>query len=125
MMVVDAVAVEHLEPRCTLHTLAAILVPLDVELRAIAKAQQTGRHPWAAVEAHAVVEGRAPTDGLLSERFLAHEDFEKSLSCINSAVESIALPLYLTSVPMPASRLCKLAQRHSGSFLSRRQYEHG
>lgn len=73
-MVIDAVALEHREPRCAFHVLAAVLVPLDVELRALVVAQHAGGHPGADVEAHAVVEVGVPADGLLGERFPAHED---------------------------------------------------
>jgi hypothetical protein len=74
MVVVDAVALEHLEPGRAFHVLAAVLVPGDVELGLLVVAQHLGGHEGADVQAHAVVEVGVPADGLLGQRLPAHED---------------------------------------------------
>ena len=74
MMVIDAVAAEHLEPWRTFHVLATVLVPGDVELGLLVVAQDLGGHEGADVQAHAVVEVGVPADGLLGQGLPAHED---------------------------------------------------
>ena len=62
--------VEVVEALGAVGVLAAVLVPLDVELGA----QDAGGHEGADVEAHAVVEVGLPAERLLGERLPAHVD---------------------------------------------------
>ena len=67
MMVIDAVALELVEPGRALDVFAAVFVPGDVELGLLVVAQHLGGHEGTDVEAHAVVEVGVPADGLLGE----------------------------------------------------------
>ena len=78
MVVVDAVAVKDVIPGGGCHVLAPVLVPVDVGFVAQAPRASLADighgEEGADVEAHAVVEIRIPADGLLFQRFPAHED---------------------------------------------------
>ena len=73
-MVINPLAPEHLEPRSRLNIFSPIFVPGDVELGLFVVAQDFGGHERADVHAHAVVQVGVPADGLLGQRFPAHED---------------------------------------------------
>lgn len=65
MVVIDALAVEFVEPRGRLHIFAPVFVPRDVELGLFVDAQDLGGHEGADVQANAIVPVRVPADGLL------------------------------------------------------------
>ena len=74
MMVIDALAPEHLEPRGAFDILAPVFVPGDVELGFLVVAQDFGGHEGADIQAHAVVQVGVPADGLLGQGFPAYEE---------------------------------------------------
>ena len=74
MMVVDALAVEFVEPRGAFDVFATVFVPGDVEFWLFVVAQDFGGHEGADVQAHAVIEVGVPADGLLGQGFPANED---------------------------------------------------
>lgn len=74
MVVIDAVALELVEPGGAFHVLAAVLVPGDVEFGLLVVAQDLGGHEGSDVEADAVVEVGIPADGLFGQGLPADED---------------------------------------------------
>jgi hypothetical protein len=65
MVVVNALAIELVEPRSGLDIFATVFVPGDVELWLFVVAQYLCRHEGADVQADAVVQVWVPADGLL------------------------------------------------------------
>ena len=78
MVVIDAITVPEVVPRCRCHIFAPVFIPFDVGLIAqdactfLADIGYGKERPD--VEAHAIVEIGNPADGLLLDGFPAHED---------------------------------------------------
>ena len=77
-MIIDSITAEHLKPRRGGNVFATVFVPVDVGLvsqdSCAAFANVGDGEPGADVEADAVVEVRAPADGLFVEWLPAYED---------------------------------------------------